>query len=188
MTQILLLCFEFFKIGLFAVGGGMATIPFLMQLSEKYPMWYSMETLTDMIAVSESTPGPVGINMATFVGFTVGGVPGGILASISLVVPSIIIVNILARFLDRYQNNPFVESVFSGLRPAVVGLISAAGLQVLLVTFFQGGTFSGLASVQWGAVLAFLVFFAATRIKAINKLHPIVFISIGAVIGMVFKF
>ena len=91
----LLLFWEFFKTGLFAVGGGLATLPFLTQMSVSHPDWFTTQMLADMIAVSESTPGPIGVNMATYVGYTVAGIPGAIVATCSLVLPSLIIITIM---------------------------------------------------------------------------------------------
>jgi chromate transporter len=131
MTILLLLCWEFFKIGLFAVGGGLSSIPFLMDLIEKYPDWYTQKELANMVAISEATPGPLGVNMATYVGFTVSGTIGAILASVAYVLPSFIVVLIIARFLGKNKENKNVKWVFSGLHPAVTGLIAAAGFSVI---------------------------------------------------------
>ena len=129
----LTLFLEFFKIGLFSVGGGLATIPFLMELAGKYD-WLTHEMLTDMIAVSEATPGPIGINLATYSGFAAAGVPGALVASFSIVLPSFITISIIAKVLQKFRQNPLVDSVFSGIRPVVTGLIAAAGMSVLKVS------------------------------------------------------
>jgi chromate transporter len=125
---LLRLFYEFFKVGLFAVGGGMATIPFLYDLAGA--CWFTASELTDMIAVSESTPGPIGINMATYCGFTVAGIPGAVIATVGLVLPSVIIIIVIAKLLAKFRNSA-VDSVFYGLRPASVGLIAAAGIEVV---------------------------------------------------------
>ncbi len=179
----LILCWEFFKTGLFAVGGGLATLPFLTQMQEKYG-WFSAEELANMIAVSESTPGPIGVNMATYVGFTNLGIPGGILATLSLVLPSLIIILLIARALDAYQKNPLVQNAFSFLRPAVTGLIAAAGFSVLRTTLLRSGeTFPG--SVDWLAAALYAVLLALTQWKKCKGLHPAVFIAAGALIGVI---
>lgn len=188
---LLLLCYEFFKIGLFAVGGGLATLPFLTQLSYKYPAWFSTEMLANMVAVGESTPGPIGVNMATYVGYTVAGVPGAILATLSLVAPSILIVVIISGFLKQYQENRFLQGTFGVLRPAVTGLIAAAGYSVLVLALMKTTGFTDwngfLAAVSWPSVLLFAVMAAALQWKRISKLHPILFIAVGAVAGIVFQ-
>lgn len=121
---------EFFRTGLFAVGGGLATMPFLYHISDTTG-WFSHADLANMIAVSESTPGPMGINMATYVGFTVAGIPGAVIATLGLVSPSIIVILIVAKFLETFRTNRTVDAVFYGLRPASCGLIAAAGLSVV---------------------------------------------------------
>ena len=120
------LFYEFFKIGLFALGGGLATLPFLYNLAAKYP-WFDASMLPNMIAVSESTPGPIGVNMATYAGYSAAGISGGIVATLGLVTPSIIIIMIIAGFLNKFQENLYVKSAFYGLRPAVTALIAIAG-------------------------------------------------------------
>lgn len=179
--ELLLLCWEFFKIGLFAVGGGMATIPFLTSLAQKYPGWMSLEELANMIAVSESTPGPIGINMATYVGYQVSGVPGAVLASLALVLPAFIIVCILARLLEKWRQSRFVNAAFAGLRPAVAGLIAAAGWVVLKIALLSGG-----GTVIAGAVML-AALFICTQIKPLAKLHPIAYIAAGAAAGIILK-
>ncbi|HZJ78795.1 MAG TPA: chromate transporter [Clostridia bacterium] len=189
MSTLLLLCLEFFKTGLFAAGGGLATIPFLVEMGANHPDWFSPEELANMIAVSESTPGPLGVNMATYVGYTVSGVLGSILVTFFLILPSIIIVMIIAKFLGKYMDNKYVQWVFSGLRPAVTGLIAAAGYSVLKLALFTGNEFTGFlnifAFIDWRALVLFAAIFVASLLPKIKKLHPVVFIAIGAVIGIV---
>ena len=119
---LLRLFYEFFKTGLFSVGGGMATIPFLQHMGETTG-WFTNQELTTMIAVSESTPGPMGVNMATYVGFTVAGVPGAVIATLGEVTPSIIVILIIAALLRNFRENRYVDRAFYGLRPASTGLI-----------------------------------------------------------------
>ena len=180
---LLRLYFEFFKTGLFAVGGGLATIPFLRDISAATG-WFTDTDLTTMIAVSESTPGPIGVNMATYVGFSSFGILGGLLATLSLVLPSLVIIMFIAKAMDKYQKNPLVQNMFAFMRPAVAGLIAAAGFAVLKIApFTQAETF--LASINWIAVALFAVLLFALHYKPLKKLHPIVFIAIGAVVGVV---
>ena len=191
MMDILLMMWEFFKTGLFAVGGGLATLPFLYEMAAKYPHWLTESMLADMIAVSESTPGPIGVNMATYVGFNVGGVLGGICATLALIFPSLVIILMIARVLKKYNENKLVQSAFKGLRPAVTGLISAAGFSVLKIALLTTTSFASFgdffAAIKIPAVILFAVIAVLTQIKKTGKLHPIVFIAIGAVCGIVFK-
>ena len=184
MSTLLTMCVEFFKTGLFAVGGGLATLPFLTQMQEKYN-WFTAEELANMIAVGESTPGPIGVNMATYVGYNTYGIPGAVLATLSLVLPSLIIIMMIAKALDTYKNNPFVQNAFSFMRPAVTGLIAAAGYAVLKIALFrEAATFLG--SINWVCVAFFAVMVFLTNWKKLKKVHPIAFIALGAVVGVIF--
>lgn len=178
------LFWEFFKIGLFAVGGGMATLPFLQRLSERSG-WFSQNLITDMIAVSESTPGPIGINMATYVGCNVAGVLGGVAATIGTILPSIIIVVTVSRYLERFRGSRLAGDVFYGLRPAVTGLIAAAGLGVaqgcLLHLDIYRQTGALLELFDFKRLVCFGAAFGAIRWF---KLHPIVYIACAAVVGL----
>lgn len=190
VMTVLTLCYEFFKTGLLAVGGGLATLPFLSEMANKYPDWFTHEQLADMIAVSESTPGPIGVNMATYVGFRVMGVPGAILATVSLVLPSLIIIVAIAKVMDKYMSNKYMQWAFGGLRPAVTGLIAAAGwsvveLALLDLTDFNIARFWEAINIP--AVIIFAVVLFLTQFKKTKKLHPIIFIGICAVIGIIFK-
>ena len=191
------LFWEFFKTGLFAIGGGMATVPFLQDISVKTG-WYTAGQLADMIAVSESTPGPMGVNMATYVGYTVGtdamGVGGGLLgafiATLGLVAPSVICILIIAYFLDKFRTSKVVDNTLYGLRPASVALISAAGVEIMLYALFQMNDiydFGNLVLNFKSIALFILVFVCSRYVPKLKKLHPVVFIAISAVIGVVFQ-
>jgi chromate transporter len=189
---LLQLFWEFFKTGLFAVGGGMATLPFLYAISEKTG-WYSSAQLADMIAVSESTPGPIGVNMATYVGFHLAGVAGSVVATVGLITPSVIIILLIARALQKFRENKYVDAAFYGLRPCSIGLIAAAGMLVVKITLFDfdafglSGNFASL--FRWKQIVLAAVLLILTRgIKQTKKLHPIVFIALSAVVGIVFGF
>lgn len=189
IVNLLTLCFEFFKTGLFAVGGGLATLPFLSEMADKYP-WFTHEQLADMIAVSESTPGPIGVNMATYVGFRVWGVPGAILATLSLVLPSLIIVVIIAKMMSKYMSNKYVQWAFGGLRPAVTGLIAAAGWSVVELALLDLTDFSIARfweAINIPAVIIFAIVLFLAQFKKTKKLHPIVFIGACAVLGIILK-
>ena len=181
------LFYTFAKIGLFAIGGGLATLPFLQELVETKG-WYTTEMLANMIAVSESTPGPIGINMATYAGFHAGGIVGGIVATLSLVLPSIVICILVAKVLDRFNDNKYVQSVFSIIKPVVVGLIGAAGYQIFKISVLRMELYqeTGLMSsiLSWKAAILFVALFILVMKW---KKHPIVFIAIGAVAGIVLK-
>ena len=183
----LTLFYEFFKVGLFSVGGGVATIPFYMELADKYD-WLTTQMLTDMIAVSESTPGPIGINLATYAGFRAAGIPGALVATFSEVLPSFIILVLIAKALERYKENTLVSSAFSGIRPAVAGLIAAAGWSVMRVALFTAPSGSSLFTMLRSCDIKWLVLFCALlalmQIKPLKKLHPIVYIVFSAVVGI----
>ena len=187
MILLLRLYWEFFKTGLFAVGGGLATLPFLSQMADKTG-WFTQGQLMDMVAVSESTPGPIGINTATYVGFTTSGVPGALAATLGLVSPSILIILVIASFLKAFRSNRFVEGVFRCLRPASTGLIAASGLSVAAITFYTAAPEGLLAGIQWKAVVLAAVLVLATRvIPQTKKLHPVVWIALSALAGIVFS-
>ena len=187
MKTFFLMCFEFFKTGLFAVGGGLATVPFLQDISVKYG-WYSLQDLTTMIAVSESTPGPIGINMATYVGNIMFGFWGGVAATLSLVAPSVMVILIVAKVLDKFKNSTVVKGIFSGLRPAVAGFILAAVLGIYLTALFHVDAFKsqGISALfNWTAIILFGVLLAFYRWKP--KTHPIWIILIAAAAGILLK-
>ncbi|NCB51577.1 MAG: chromate transporter [Clostridia bacterium] len=189
---LLQLFWEYFKIGLFAVGGGMATLPFLYDVADKTG-WFTYTQLADMIAVSESTPGPIGINMATYVGFTVAGIPGAIIATAAMIIPGIVIVVIIARMLEKFCGNRYVEAAFYGLRPASTGLIAAAGLLVVMISLFNVDLYKVTGSiadlVSWrGMILAAVIWILTNLVKPTKKLHPIIYIAVSAVVGIVFSF
>ncbi len=180
----LLLFYEFLKIGAFSIGGGLATLPFLQDISLRYPHWFSSEELVNMIAISQSTPGPIGINAATYAGYNAGGVLGGIIASVAVVFPALIFMTLIAKGLERFSSSELVKSAFYGLRPAVVALIASAAAEVLLVSVFFFA--DGALSVSLEALPLFVFALALMQIKKI-KLHPAAFIAAGAVLGILLK-
>ena len=192
LESLVMLFYEFFKVGLFAIGGGLATLPFLNELQVRYD-WFTPDDITNMLAISESTPGPLGVNMATYVGFKNCGVIGGVVATLGLIAPSIIIIIIIARFLRKFQDNPYVRYAFYGLRPASAGLIAAAALDIGKVVVFSGTVSFASASAFFGAldlkgILFGVLLLVLTNIKKLKKIHPVFFIAFAAVIGIVFRF
>ena len=185
---LLRLVYEFAKTGLFSVGGGLATLPFLYEMSNTTG-WFTHADVADMIAVSESTPGAIGINMSTYAGFITAGIPGGILATLGLALPSVIIILIIAKFLEKFRKNPLVEGAFYGLRPASLAMISVAGLNVARVSLINLEAFRASGAVGdlflWKAIALGVVLFIAQKKL---KWHPVIFIALSAVVGIVFKF
>lgn len=186
------LFFEFFRVGLFSIGGGLATIPFLQDLGARTG-WFDAVDLANMIAVSESTPGPLGVNMASYVGFEMGGPVGCAIATLGLVAPSIAVILLIARFLQRFRSSPIVDGVFYGLRPASAGLIAAAGLEVAKTSLFfwekllPWGAAAVVQLFHWKAILLFAAVFVLIRFTPLKNLHPIVLIAVSAVAGVVFQ-
>ena len=189
------LFYEFFKTGLFAVGGGMATIPFLYNMADSTG-WFTRIDVDNMIAVGESTPGPIGVNMATYVGYITGmnegGLPfallGAVVATLGLITPSVIVILVIASFLKAFRDNRYVDSAFYGLRPASTGLISAAGLSVVAANLFDmeslsGGFGLGFFDVK-GIILAVILWVLTNKVKQTKGLHPILFILASAVVGI----
>jgi len=190
--DFLLMCLEFMKTGLFAVGGGLATVPYLYEMTARYD-WFSNNDVLTFIAVAESTPGPIGINMATYAGYNSFGWYGAILATLSLALPSVIVILIIASILDKFRSNRFILGGFRILRPASTALIAAAGFNIILVVFFdvEKVTFSMMGTlgqifthVNWMAVTMFAALLIAMRYI---KIHPIFFILASAGIGILLK-
>ena len=179
------LFWEFFQTGLFAVGGGMATLPFLYDISDRTG-WFTHEHLADMIAVSESTPGPIGVNMATYAGYITAGIPGAVIATIGLITPSVIVILLVAAFLSKFHENKYVLGAFYGLRPASSAMITAAGLILARVVFF-GGNFSNTINIK--AIILAVILLAFTNIITFTKkLHPVIWIIFSAIAGIIFSF
>lgn len=181
----LLLFWEFFKTGLFSIGGGLATIPFLMDIASRHPDWYTVEELVNMIAVSESTPGPIGINMATYAGFSSAGALGAVVATLSLVLPSLIVILLIAGILNKFKQNRLVKDTFYALRPAVLGMLIVSTLRVLGPRLFNLESQDLWSFFNPYAIALFVVMVIGAF--SFKKLHPIVFIIIGAVAGIILK-
>ena len=186
------LFWEFFKIGMFSVGGGMATLPFLYNMSDATG-WFTYAQIADMLAVSESTPGPIGINMATYVGYTTAGIPGSLVATLGIIIPGIVLVLIIAGMLEKFRGNRYVDGAFYGLRPASTGLIAAAGITVVGITLVNVSLYRAtgdlLSLFSWKAILLAAVLWVMTNlIKPTKKWHPVIYIALSAAVGVLFSF
>lgn len=176
---LLELFYEFFKVGLFSIGGGLATLPFLYQLTSKG--WYTKEFVSTMLAISESTPGPIGINMSTYIGYLQGGIWGSIVAPLGEVAPAIIIIVIIAGCLKKFRETEAFQDAFYGLRAASTAMIVSAGVDIFRIAFIG----ESYTNFFWqGAILAVILFAAMRKFK----FHPVVYIAVSAVVGIIFKF
>ena len=182
MTFLLLFA-EFFKTGLFAIGGGLVTVPYLFEMANKYT-WFTPQQLTDMIAISESTPGPIGVNMATYAGFNAGGILGSIIATLGLILPSIIIILIVAKILEKFRENKFVNYAFYGIRPAVTGMILSAWFGLFKMCLVNDA-YTGIMDFFLLKELVIFVCFVILNFK--SKINPVFYIIIGAIVGIILK-
>ncbi len=188
IEMLLSLGWEFFKTGLFSIGGGLATLPFLYEISDK-TNWFTHSDVADMIAISESTPGALGINMSTYAGYITSGILGGIYATLMLVLPSVIIIVIIANFLEKFRDSKLVQKAFYGLRPASIALITVAGINVaktaiINIPAFQASHSLGDLLLPKQIILGVAIFLAGKKLK----LHPVFYIAIAAAIGVLFGF
>ena len=176
---------EFFKAGLFAVGGGLATLPFLYDISQRTG-WFTAEDIANMIAISESTPGPLGVNMATYAGFQALGIPGGIYTTLSLTAPALIVISMVYAVLKKFKESDTMARIFYGLRPASTALIAAAGLGVAKISLLNLPLFSSTGSfmslIRWPSlILAVIIYPGLMKFRW----HPVIYIAISAVAGVV---
>ena len=172
----LILIFEFLIIGTFSVGGGLATLPFLYNLAERYP-WFDKATLIDMIAISESTPGPIGINMATYAGFKAGGILGGFLASVAVMATGVMFMLVVANILTKFKNHPLITKIFYGIRPTIAALIAYAAYEMVSVTLFKLEPFR----IEWVSLGLFVI---VLGILFKTKITPILLILGAAILGL----
>jgi len=185
--NLLLLYAEFFKIGLFSIGGGYATLPFLFSMADNEFVfirrvdWLNREMLGNFLAVAQSAPGAIGVNMAVQTGFVYEGIAGGIIAALGLISPAIIIIAAIARAVKAFKENRVVMSVFSGLRPAAAGLLAAAGAGVLKLSLYNGDGAHWNEFIRWRECALFAaLFLLILKLKG----HPIIYIAAGAVLGI----
>lgn len=170
MNLFIQLFLQFFHVGVFSFGGGYATLPFLYDIAEKYH-WYSAKQLTDMLAISSITPGPIGVNVATFAGFATSGILGSLIATTAIILPSYIIVTIVYKVLDKFRTNRNVKGAIRGLKPAGCALLSAVGIKLLFTSnLYLLGTL-------------ILVAFVVASLK--QKHDPLFYLGISAVLGLV---
>ena len=188
LWALALLFFEFFKTGLFAVGGGLATVPFIRDMGAAYG-WITEAEIANIIAIAESTPGPIGVNAATYVGYLVCGIPGAIFATLGLVTPSVIIIILVAKAIKKYSDSYMVQSLFKALRPAAIGLITAAGFSLLLTSLGVKANFLRFTfSASWFSLLKLGIYGVFTFFafwKKTAKIHPLFYILTGGAIGAI---
>lgn len=170
MNLYLHLFLQFFHVGIFSFGGGYATLPFLYDIAEKYH-WYSAKQLTDMLAISSITPGPVGVNVATFAGFTTSGILGAIIATTSVILPSFIIVTIVSKVLDKFKTNLYVKGAIRAIKPAGCALLSAVGIKLIFTS-----------NLHLLGTLLFIAFLISSFIK---KQDPLFYLGISAILGLI---
>lgn len=178
---LLILFWTFFKIGAFTFGGGYAMLP-LIQAEVSAHQWMNAEELVNFIAVSESTPGPFAVNVATYVGMTVGGLSGAFFSTLSLILPSFVIILIVAKCFEKFRSSKIVSGCMSGLKPAVIGLIGTALLSVGKTVFFPNGI--AVSALVNPKLYCSLVLFVAMSVLAFKKVHPILIICISALVGI----
>ena len=168
----------FFKIGLFTFGGGYAMLP-LIEAEVTTRSWIEMTELIDFVAVSESTPGPFAINMATYIGSELGGVLGSVCATLGVVMPSFIVILIVAKCYEKFKTNKIVAGCMTGLKSAVPGLIATAFLTMVKTVFFEVSAF------PQKSFFVSLAVFALMLVLALKKKHPVMIVGISALIGIV---
>jgi len=179
--KLLYLFANFFKIGLFSVGGGYAILPFLYEMADNSGGWLTREMIGNMLAVAQSLPGPIGANLSAYTGIYYAGIPGGYAAALGLTAPSIIIIMIVARTLHAFRESALVKNLFSGLRPAAAGLLSAAAFGAIALSLWNRAAPVWYEFIRWKETLIFLaLFFLIYRFKK----HPIIYIIAAGAIGV----
>ena len=182
--NLLYLFATFFRIGLFAIGGGLATLPYLFELADKSDGWLSREMIGDMLAVAQSSPGAVGVNLSAYTGVRYAGIPGAFASALGLIAPSIVIIIIVAKTLTAFKENAVVRSFLAGFKPAATALISVAGLGAISLSLWNSAARSWLYFIRWKEALIFLAFFIL--IFKFKK-HPVIYIIAAAIVGVVLK-
>lgn len=185
----LLIYWEFFKIGLFAIGGGLATLPFLDRLAVTKPEWYNHEYLADMIAVANSGPGPVGVNLTTTIGINVEGILGGICAVCGLITAPVIIVIFISTLMKNTRENIYINGAMQGLRPAVCALLALALWSLISIqfTFSKDFDISSDSVLNLRNVLSIFVIISVNILMIKKKIPIVIYMIFGAVLGIIFK-
>ena len=183
MNTVLLIMIEFFLTGLFAVGGGLATIPFLEEMSVKYG-WFSLDMLSTMIAVSESTPGPIMVNMATFVGSAQAGFLGSAVATFGVVFPSFCVILLVTAILKNLTDNKYFKAILQGLKPCVIGIILATGLHLIVTNCVMMKDSLGVDIKAICILLILVAIMLGYQKVTQKKLSPIMLIVVSAVVGI----
>lgn len=178
----------FFYVGLFAIGGGLVAASFMQQILVEKMGIISLEKFYSMLAISESTPGPIGINIATFCGTELYGPVGGVITTLGEITPSLIVIMLVARFFTNFQKKRGVQAAFEGIRPATSGMVMVAMMNVLLLALFNIPAFQSSHSVgelfRWKSVIFYVLSLAA--LFGIKKLHPVFIVFLGAIFGILF--
>jgi chromate transporter len=177
----LILFYEFFKIGLFSIGGGLATLPFLYKLAETYP-WLPAETIPDIVAAAQFSPGAIGVNLSLYTGFRCVGVAGGLTAALGLITPSVIVIIIAARMFAGFKENRAVKAVFSGLRPAAAGLLAAVTWTLIRASLFNPGAPAWDSLFRWRESALFAALFITIRLF---KKHPALYLAAAGLAGII---
>lgn len=178
------LYWEFFKVGLFSIGGGMATLPFLAEMAD-HTGWFTRADLANMVAVAESTPGPIGINTATYVGYATAGLFGGAVSTLGIITPSIIIILLIAKILTKFKDSKIVNSIFYFIRPASLALIFCALVSLLEMAFITRTPKNVMLSFNFiGLIFAAALIILTNLVKKTKKMHPIIWIGFGALFGI----
>jgi chromate transporter len=178
--KLLFMFVTFCRIGFFAVGGGLATLPFLFEIADS-SNWLSREEVGNMLAVAQSLPGAIGVNLAAYTGFRYAAIPGGYLAALGLVFPSIVVITIVAKMLQAFKESVIVQRLFSGFRPAAAGLLSAAGFSAIALSLYNPEAPLWYELIRWREALLFLVLFIL--VFKLKK-HPIVYIIAAGAAGV----
>jgi chromate transporter len=186
--RLLYLFATFFRTGLFAVGGGLATLPFVFEIADNSGGWLTREMVGNMLAVAQTSPGAIGANLSAYVGIRYAGISGAYAAALGLIAPSIVIIIIIARMLKAFKENPIVKSLFAGFRPAAAGLLSAACFGAIALSLWnanaQSATPAWYELLRWKEALIFAVlFFLIYKFKK----HPVIYIFAAGLAGVVLK-
>ena len=169
---------SFLQIGLFSFGGGYAAMPLIQEQVTELHSWLSMSEFTDLITISQMTPGPIAVNSATFVGIKIAGVPGALLATLGCILPSCVIVTLIAKLYLKYRNMSLLQGVLNSLRPAVVAMIASAGISILITAFWGSDAVISLSGTQWSMIA---IFIGALVLLQKTNLNPILVMALAGV-------